>query len=82
MQGESDFFSDGYGFCEGAYLVPRTVTAHLPLTCAECGHILPPKDPTDAEVDAFLDDDSTRGCETCSRLWLKLVVRMLRQVAV
>lgn len=54
---------------------------HTPApTCAECGHAIPPEDPTNRQIDAFLDDDATEGCETCSRLWLAIMFAMMDRV--
>lgn len=48
-------------------------------TCPECGHVVPPEDPTDAQVDAFVDDDSTKACGS-SVLWLLFMFRMAADV--
>ncbi len=49
--------------------------------CGECGHWIPPEDPTDEQVDAFLEDDSTTGCGECSALWLVLLTREAARAA-
>lgn len=55
-------------------------TMPLPLPiCSECGHALPPEDPTDEQIDAFVDDDSTRDCGECSALWLVLMMRIAEE---
>jgi len=48
-------------------------------TCTECGHVIPPEDPTDAQGDAFLDDDSTEACGLCSFLWIDLMLHVFKR---
>lgn len=49
-------------------------------TCPECGHEIPPEDPTATQVDRFLDDDSTQECGACSALWILLFAHMVEMV--
>ena len=41
--------------------------------------MIPPEDPTDAQVDAFLDDDSTEACGLCSFLWIDLMLHVFKR---
>lgn len=67
------------GACWEPALTQASHLAPLP-TCNECGRAIPPEDPTDQQVDAFVDDDTTRECESCSELWIRLMAQMAARI--
>ncbi len=50
-------------------------------SCSECGHWIPPEDPTHEQRESFLADDSTEGCGACSWLWTLLLMQIMAEVS-
>jgi hypothetical protein len=49
--------------------------------CPECGHWIPPEDPTHDQREEFLADESTQSCGQCSLLWSVLILKIFEEVA-